>query len=115
MAQKHVQQALRRDPAPVTHRWTVLFASRGSGIVLGDSVATDTQIITRTGTERVVRAAQHRVRVAEGDHPLRELEEARERRLVRGELALRNLVRRGHSGMILLGRDGQAASNSSNP
>src|SRR5207247_1386835 len=27
------------------------------GIVLGDSVATDTQIITRTGTERVVRAA----------------------------------------------------------
>jgi 3-isopropylmalate dehydrogenase len=34
-----------------------LFASRGAGIVLGDSVATDTQVITRTGTERVVRAA----------------------------------------------------------
>ena len=34
-----------------------LFASLGAGIVLGDAVATDTQIITRRGTERVVRAA----------------------------------------------------------
>src|SRR5262245_4384138 len=34
-----------------------LFASRGAGIVLGDAVATDTQVITRAGTERVVRAA----------------------------------------------------------
>jgi 3-isopropylmalate dehydrogenase len=34
-----------------------LFASRGGGIVLGDAVATDTQVITRPGTERVVRAA----------------------------------------------------------
>jgi 3-isopropylmalate dehydrogenase len=34
-----------------------LFASRTGGVVLGDSVATDTQIITRSGTERVVRAA----------------------------------------------------------
>src|SRR6266536_86614 len=34
-----------------------LFASRSTGIVLGDAVATDTQIITRAGTERVVRAA----------------------------------------------------------
>jgi 3-isopropylmalate dehydrogenase len=34
-----------------------LFASRATGIVLGDSVATDTQVITRAGTERVVRAA----------------------------------------------------------
>lgn len=34
-----------------------IFASLGGGIVLGNSVATDTQIITRRGTERVVRAA----------------------------------------------------------
>ncbi|GAC1448387.1 MAG: isocitrate/isopropylmalate dehydrogenase family protein [Isosphaeraceae bacterium] len=34
-----------------------IFASLGGGIVLGDSVATDTQVITRKGTERVVRAA----------------------------------------------------------
>ena len=34
-----------------------LFASLGGGIVLGDEVATDTQVITRRGTERVVRAA----------------------------------------------------------
>lgn len=34
-----------------------IFASLGGGIVLGDSVATDTQIITRRGTERVVRSA----------------------------------------------------------
>lgn len=34
-----------------------IFASLGGGIVLGDSVATDTQVITRRGTERVVRAA----------------------------------------------------------
>lgn len=33
------------------------FASLGAGIVLGDALATDTQIITRRGTERVVRAA----------------------------------------------------------
>jgi 3-isopropylmalate dehydrogenase len=34
-----------------------IFASLGGGIVLGDSLATDTQVITRRGTERVVRAA----------------------------------------------------------
>jgi 3-isopropylmalate dehydrogenase len=34
-----------------------LFASRTGGIVLGDRVATDTQVITRAGTERVARAA----------------------------------------------------------
>jgi 3-isopropylmalate dehydrogenase len=34
-----------------------MFASLGAGIVLGDEVAADTQIITRRGTERVARAA----------------------------------------------------------
>lgn len=34
-----------------------IFASLGGGVVLGDLVATDTQVITRRGTERVVRAA----------------------------------------------------------
>jgi 3-isopropylmalate dehydrogenase len=34
-----------------------IFASLGGGIVLGDQVATDMQVITRRGTERVVRAA----------------------------------------------------------
>jgi len=34
-----------------------IFASLGGGIVLGDELATDTQVITRRGTERVVRAA----------------------------------------------------------
>jgi 3-isopropylmalate dehydrogenase len=34
-----------------------MFASLGGGIVLGDQLATDTQVITRRGTERVVRAA----------------------------------------------------------
>jgi 3-isopropylmalate dehydrogenase len=34
-----------------------LFASLGAGIVLADEVAVDTQMITRRGTERVVRAA----------------------------------------------------------
>ncbi len=34
-----------------------LFASLGAGIVLGQDVACDTQIVTRKGTERVVRAA----------------------------------------------------------
>ena len=34
-----------------------IFASLGGGIVLGDQLATDTQVITRRGTERVVRAA----------------------------------------------------------
>ncbi|MDR3633894.1 MAG: isocitrate/isopropylmalate dehydrogenase family protein [Isosphaeraceae bacterium] len=34
-----------------------IFASLGGGIVLGDALATDTQVITRSGTERVVRAA----------------------------------------------------------
>lgn len=33
-----------------------LFASRSGGVVLGDQLATDTQVITRAGTERVVRA-----------------------------------------------------------
>lgn len=48
-----------------------LFASRAGGVVLGDLLATDTQIITRAGTERVVRAAfdwcRHRPRA----HPER--------------------------------------------
>jgi 3-isopropylmalate dehydrogenase len=34
-----------------------LFASLGGGVLLGDDVAADTQIITRRGTERVVRVA----------------------------------------------------------
>jgi 3-isopropylmalate dehydrogenase len=34
-----------------------IFASLGGGVVLGDALATDTQVITRRGTERVVRAA----------------------------------------------------------
>jgi 3-isopropylmalate dehydrogenase len=34
-----------------------MFASMGAGIVLGDLVATDSLVITRRGTERVVRAA----------------------------------------------------------
>ena len=34
-----------------------LFASLGGGSMVGDEVAADTQIITRQGTERVVRAA----------------------------------------------------------
>ena len=34
-----------------------IFASLGGGIVLRDELATDTQVITRHGTERVVRAA----------------------------------------------------------
>ncbi len=34
-----------------------IFASLGGGIVLGDQLATDTQVITRKGTERVVRSA----------------------------------------------------------
>ena len=34
-----------------------IFASLGGGIVLHDELATDTQVITRRGTERVVRAA----------------------------------------------------------
>jgi 3-isopropylmalate dehydrogenase len=34
-----------------------LFASLGAGVVLGDELACDTQVITRRGTERVVRAA----------------------------------------------------------
>lgn len=34
-----------------------IFASLGGGIVLGDALATDTQVITRRGTERVVREA----------------------------------------------------------
>ena len=34
-----------------------LFASLGAGIEVGDEVAVDTQVITRRGTERVVRAA----------------------------------------------------------
>ena len=57
-----------------------IFASLGGGIVLGDQVATDTQVITRRGTERVVRAAfelarrRGRARAArdlrrQGEHP----------------------------------------------
>lgn len=34
-----------------------LFASLGGGVILGDQLATDTQVITRRGTERVVREA----------------------------------------------------------
>ncbi|WP_406693568.1 isocitrate/isopropylmalate dehydrogenase family protein [Singulisphaera sp. Ch08] len=43
-----------------------IFASLGGGIVLGDQLATDTQVITRRGTERIVhsafRLARHRKR-----------------------------------------------------
>jgi 3-isopropylmalate dehydrogenase len=34
-----------------------IFASLGGGVVLGDALATDTQVITRRGTERVARSA----------------------------------------------------------
>ncbi len=46
-----------------------LFASLGGGIVLGDSLATDTQVITRRGTERVVRAAFELARRRGRPHP----------------------------------------------
>jgi 3-isopropylmalate dehydrogenase len=47
----------RIDLAIVRESTEGLFASLGAGVVLGDEVATDTQVITRKGTERVVRAA----------------------------------------------------------
>lgn len=46
-----------------------IFASMGGGIVLGDSVATDTQVITRKGTERVVRAAFQLARKRQRPNP----------------------------------------------
>ena len=56
-----VPSALAGDPAidfvVVRESTEGIFASLGGGIVLGDALATDTQIITRRGTERVVRAA----------------------------------------------------------
>ena len=56
-----VPGALAGDPAIdfvlVRESTEGLFASLGGGIVLGDELATDTQVITRRGTERVVRAA----------------------------------------------------------
>ena len=45
------------DFAIVRENTEGIFASLGGGIVLGDALATDTQVITRKGTERVVRAA----------------------------------------------------------
>ncbi len=39
-----------------------IFASLGGGVVLRDEVATDIQVITRRGTERVVRSAFHLAR-----------------------------------------------------
>jgi 3-isopropylmalate dehydrogenase len=47
-----------------------IFASLGGGIVLGDRVATDTQVITRRGTERVVRSAFQLARRRNRDRPL---------------------------------------------
>lgn len=45
------------------------FASQGGGILLGDQVATDTQVITRKGTERVVRAAFELARRRNRENP----------------------------------------------
>jgi 3-isopropylmalate dehydrogenase len=56
-----VPSPLAGDPAidfvVVRENTEGIFASLGGGVVLGDQVATDTQVITRRGTERVVRAA----------------------------------------------------------
>lgn len=56
-----VTGALAGDPAIdfviVRESTEGIFASLGGGIVLGDQLATDTQVITRRGTERVVHAA----------------------------------------------------------
>jgi 3-isopropylmalate dehydrogenase len=46
-----------------------IFASLGGGIVLHDELATDTQVITRRGTERVVRAAFRLARSRAKDQP----------------------------------------------
>jgi 3-isopropylmalate dehydrogenase len=67
-------------PSPLTRRPPIdfvlvrestegIFASLGGGIVLGDQVATDTQAITRRGTERVVRAAFRLARRRGRDRP----------------------------------------------
>jgi 3-isopropylmalate dehydrogenase len=45
------------------------FASQGGGILLGDQVATDTLVITRKGTERVVRAAFELARRRNRENP----------------------------------------------
>jgi 3-isopropylmalate dehydrogenase len=45
------------------------FASQGGGIVLGREVASDTQIITRQGTERVARAAFELARARQKPQP----------------------------------------------
>jgi 3-isopropylmalate dehydrogenase len=56
-----IASALAGEPAidlvVVRENTEGLFASLGGGVVLGDQLATDTQVITRRGTERVVRAA----------------------------------------------------------
>lgn len=56
-----VTGALAGDPAIdlviVRESTEGIFASLGGGIVLGDQLATDTQVITRRGTERVVHSA----------------------------------------------------------
>jgi 3-isopropylmalate dehydrogenase len=58
---KGIVTPLAGDPAiefvVVRENTEGIFASLGGGIVLGDELATDTQVITRRGTERVVRAA----------------------------------------------------------
>ncbi|MGE3821366.1 MAG: isocitrate/isopropylmalate dehydrogenase family protein [Isosphaeraceae bacterium] len=58
---KHVPSPLAGPPevdfVVVRESTEGIFASLSAGIVLKDSVATDTQIITREGTERVVREA----------------------------------------------------------
>jgi 3-isopropylmalate dehydrogenase len=46
-----------------------IFASLGGGIVLGDQLATDTQVITRRGTERVVHSAFRLARRRGRAHP----------------------------------------------
>ena len=52
-----------------------LYASRGSGVQVGEHVAVDNMVITRPGTERIVRyafrIAEGRPRVREGDHAYR--------------------------------------------
>ncbi|SIO17996.1 3-isopropylmalate dehydrogenase [Singulisphaera sp. GP187] len=61
-----VAGALAGDPAidlvVVRESTEGIFASLGGGIVLGDQLATDTQVITRRGTERVVHSAFRRAR-----------------------------------------------------
>ncbi len=62
-----VPPALAGDPAIdyviLRENTEGLYASRGGGVRVGDQVATDTMVITRAGTERIVR---HAFRLAQG-------------------------------------------------